>query len=123
MERDHTCEPLEAMENSAVDFIDKPFGVPQIFASIDRTLTQIGGSAALLDRHATALGIIARLTPRQHQIMEMVTAGYPNKIIAADLKLSQRTVEVHRAAIMKKTGSKSLPDLIRLSIVASGALA
>jgi two-component system CheB/CheR fusion protein len=59
---------------------------------------------------------------RQHQIMDLVLAGHPSKNIAADLGISQRTVENHRASIMKKTGSKSLPALARLAI-AAGPLA
>lgn len=61
----------------------------------------------------------ARLTPRQCQIMELVLAGHPSKNIAADLGINQRTVESHRAAIMKKTGSKSLPALTRLAMAAA----
>ena len=62
---------------------------------------------------------MARLTPRQRQIMELVLAGHPSKNIAADLGISQRTVENHRASIMKKTGSKSLPALARLALAAA----
>ena len=58
----------------------------------------------------------AQLTPREHQIMGLILAGHPNKNIAADLGLSQRTVENHRASIMKKTGSKSLPALDRFAL-------
>jgi len=64
-------------------------------------------------------GSIANLTPRQHEIMYLVLAGQPSKNIAADLGISRRTVENHRAAIMKKTGSKSLPALGRFGFVAS----
>jgi two-component system CheB/CheR fusion protein len=59
------------------------------------------------------------LTTRQHEIMLMVLAGQPSKNIAADLGISQRTVENHRASIMKKTGAKSLPALARLMIAAT----
>jgi two-component system CheB/CheR fusion protein len=62
---------------------------------------------------------VARLTVREHQIMELILLGEPNKIIAADLGISQRTVENHRASIMKKTGAKSLPALARLALLAS----
>ncbi|MEQ9448106.1 MAG: LuxR C-terminal-related transcriptional regulator, partial [Rhodospirillaceae bacterium] len=62
---------------------------------------------------------IATLTPRQHAVMKLVVAGMPNKNIAADLGISQRTVENHRAVVMKKTRSKSLPELARLSIMAT----
>ena len=58
---------------------------------------------------------VEKLSPRQHQIMEMVVAGQPNKVIAWELGISQRTVENHRAMIMHKTGSKSLASLIRLA--------
>jgi DNA-binding CsgD family transcriptional regulator len=59
---------------------------------------------------------IGKLTPRQLQIMALVVAGHPSKNIAADLHISQRTVENHRASIMKKTGSKSIPALARLAL-------
>ena len=63
-----------------------------------------------------AISHVAGLTPRQHQIMELVLAGHRNKNIAAALGISQRTVENHRAAIMKKTGSTCLPALARLAL-------
>lgn len=62
---------------------------------------------------------ISGLTVRQRQIMDMVLDGQPSKNIAADLNISQRTVENHRAAIMKRTGAKSLPALARLALAAS----
>jgi two-component system CheB/CheR fusion protein len=62
---------------------------------------------------------VAHLTPRQHEIMDLVLVGTPSKNIAADLHISQRTVENHRAAIMRKTGSKCLPALARLGFAAA----
>jgi two-component system CheB/CheR fusion protein len=62
---------------------------------------------------------VASLTPREREIMELVLAGHPSKNIAADLGINQRTVENHRAAIMHKTGSKSLPALARLALAAA----
>ncbi len=59
---------------------------------------------------------MAQLTPRQQQIMALVLAGHPSKNIAADLNISQRTVENHRAAIMQRTGAVSIPALVRLSL-------
>ena len=73
--------------------------------------------------HGAEAAGIAELTPRQRHIMDLVVAGHPSKNIAADLGLSQRTVENHRAAIMKKTGSTSLPALGRLALVAELARA
>ncbi len=68
--------------------------------------------------HHAAENRLASLTPREHQIMKGVLAGHPSKNIAADLGISQRTVENHRASIMKRTGSKSLPELARLALAA-----
>ncbi len=67
----------------------------------------------------TALTRVASLTTRQRQILDLVLAGHPSKNIAADLGISQRTVDNHRAAIMRKTGSKSLPALVRTALAAA----
>lgn len=66
--------------------------------------------------------LISLLTKRQHEVMDLVLAGHPSKNIAADLGISQRTVENHRAAIMTKTRMKSLPALARLALAASGSV-
>jgi DNA-binding CsgD family transcriptional regulator len=66
---------------------------------------------------------VACLTTREREIMELVLAGHPSKNIAADLGISQRTVETHRASIMKKTGAKSLPALARLALAAAEIVA
>ncbi len=73
----------------------------------------------LLASREDAADRVASLTPRERQIMELVLAGHPSKNIAADLGINQRTVENHRAAIMHKTGSKSLPALARLALAAA----
>ena len=69
-------------------------------------------------REAAAIRV-ASLAVRQRQILGLVLAGHPSKNIAADLGISQRTVDNHRAAIMKKTGSKSLPALVRTALAAA----
>ncbi|WP_428375484.1 response regulator transcription factor [Lichenicoccus sp.] len=69
-------------------------------------------------RRLDARHAIDRLTKRQRQVMVSVLAGRPNKIIAVELKISQRTVENHRAAVMAKTGSRSLPGLARMALIA-----
>jgi DNA-binding CsgD family transcriptional regulator len=78
-------------------------------------------SSAIIAWRRTAAVHFAGLTPRQREIMELVVAGRPSKNIAAHLGISQRTVENHRASIMKKTGSKSLPALTRLALFAGGS--
>ena len=109
---------VEAMRAGAADFIEKPIRRDELFASIEHALEHIQDSAKLSVRREAAATRLAGLTPRQRQIMELVLAGHPSKNIAADLGISQRTVENHRAAVMKKTGSHSLSALIRLALAA-----
>ncbi len=78
-------------------------------------------SSGLIALRKIAANHIAGLTPRQREVMELVLAGCPSKNIAAQLCISQRTVENHRASIMKKTGSKSLPALTRLALLATAS--
>src|SRR6202030_4286732 len=104
----------------AWDFIEKPIGHRELLESVENALGQSRNSSKLLACQETAAGAIAGLTPRQRQIMELVLAGHPSKNISADLGISQRTVENHRASIMEKTGSKSLPALARLAFAAAG---
>jgi two-component system, chemotaxis family, CheB/CheR fusion protein len=110
---------VQAMKAGASDFIEKPISRSELLASVERALERSRDSNKLLAWRETAANHIADLTPRQRQIMELVLAGHPSKNIAADLGISQRTVENHRAAIMKKTGSKSLPALARLALAAT----
>jgi two-component system, chemotaxis family, CheB/CheR fusion protein len=110
---------VQAMKAGASDFIEKPIGSSELLASVERALEQSRDSNKLFAWRETAADHIADLTPRQRQIMELVLAGHPSKNIAADLGISQRTVENHRASIMKKTGSKSLPALARLALAAA----
>jgi len=109
---------IRAMKAGAMDFIEKPIRADELIASIDSALDRTQDSGKRSAWQASAAKCIADLTPREHQVMDLVLAGHPSKNIAADLGVSQRTVENHRAAIMKKTGSKSIPALIRLALAA-----
>jgi two-component system CheB/CheR fusion protein len=111
---------VQAMKAGAWDFVEKPIGHRELLQSVDNALGQSRNSSKLLVSQEIAAGAIAGLTPRQRQIMELVLAGHPSKNISADLGISQRTVENHRASIMEKTGSKSLPALARLAFSAAG---
>jgi two-component system CheB/CheR fusion protein len=110
---------VQAMKAGALDFIEKPFNHRDLRASVERALDQSRDSGKLLAWREAAANHIAALTPRQRQIMDLVLSGHPSKNIAADLGISQRTVETHRASIMKKTGVKSLPGLARLALAAA----
>ncbi len=111
---------VQAMKAGAVDFIEKPVGNEELLASVKRALDQQHDSTALSVRRETAARSVAALTTRQRQILDLVLAGYPSKNIAADLGISQRTIDNHRAAIMRKTGSRSLPALVRTALAAVG---
>jgi two-component system, chemotaxis family, CheB/CheR fusion protein len=111
---------VQAMKAGAWDFIEKPIGHRELLMSVENALEQSRNSSDLLATQESAATAIASLTPRQLQIMELVLAGHPSKNISADLGISQRTVENHRASIMEKTGSKSLPALARLAFAAAG---
>lgn len=112
---------VDVMKAGAMDFIEKPVGVDDVLRAVRRGLDTSRDARRVADWHDEAVGHLAGLTKRQRQIMDLVLAGHPSKNIAADLNLSQRTVENHRAAIMLRTGSKSLPALARLVIAANAA--
>jgi two-component system CheB/CheR fusion protein len=110
---------VRAMKAGAVDFIEKPIGYRELLAIVERALDRVGDTAKATAWRENAASSIAGLTARQRQVMDLVLAGHPSKNIAADLGVSQRTVENHRAAVMKKTGSRSIPALIRLALAAA----
>jgi two-component system CheB/CheR fusion protein len=109
-------EAVQSMKTGACDFLEKPVAPDRLMASIDEAFRKSRDAKAISIMHQTALDQIADLTPRQQEIMRMVLAGQPSKNIAADLGISRRTVENHRAAIMHKTGANSLPALARLAL-------
>jgi two-component system, chemotaxis family, CheB/CheR fusion protein len=110
---------VQAMKAGASDFIEKPISRSELLVSVERALEQSRDSSKLWAWRGDAANHLAALTPRQRQIMEMVLAGHPSKNIAVDLGISQRTVENHRASIMRTTGTKSLPALARLALAAA----
>jgi two-component system CheB/CheR fusion protein len=109
---------VDAMKAGAADFIEKPISRDALVTAVGRALDLSRDGGKLAAWRAEAQLRVAGLTARQRAIMTMVLAGHPSKNIAADLGISQRTVENHRAAIMKKTGASSLPALARLALAA-----
>ncbi len=105
---------VSAMKMGASDFLEKPVTAPALIACVRSALARARSADADHLNREKAMQALKGLTRRQRQIMTMVLDGHPSKNIAADLGISQRTVENHRAAIMRRTGSRSLPQLARL---------
>ena len=112
---------VEAMRAGAADFIEKPIDANALLTSVNRALRQAATPAERSAVRSAAAMRIAGLTKREREVMRLVVSGVTNKEIAARLGINQRTVETHRAALMKKMGASSLSDLVRLDI-ASGAV-
>jgi two-component system CheB/CheR fusion protein len=112
---------VRAMQSGASDFIEKPVRAATLRAALDRALAQSRDLGKLAAWRQKAADSLTGLTTRQREVMTRVLAGEPSKNIAADLGISQRTVETHRAEIMRRTGTKSLPALARLALAAEAS--
>ena len=109
---------VEAMKFGAVDFLEKPFNDDVLLASVRSALDRSEASAQLETERAEIRARIALLTNREHEVLDGLVAGHPNKIIAFDLKISPRTVEIYRANVMTKMKAGSLSELVRMALVA-----
>lgn len=107
---------VRAMQAGAIDFVEKPFEPDRLLASIERALAAAPPSAAPAD--AALRERFDQLTPRETDVMRQLVIGHPNKIIAHNLGMSPRTVEIHRARVMEKTGAESLSHLVRMALKA-----
>jgi two-component system response regulator FixJ len=121
----HADVPLavRAMKAGAVDLIEKPYDDALLLASVRRALAKAHSARGLAAAAEAAKARIANLSARERQVLDLLVAGQPNKIIAYELDISPRTVEIHRAHVMEKMEAKSLSDLVRAAIAAgiSGA--
>jgi len=111
---------VKAMRAGASDFLEKPVARADLLACIGRATGQSHDSRITDAAHAKASACVAGLTRRQREVMDLVLAGHPSKNIAADLGISQRTVENHRAEVMHRMGAKSIPELARMVVAAEG---
>ncbi|RMA81068.1 response regulator transcription factor [Umboniibacter marinipuniceus] len=109
---------VEAIKNGALDFILKPFDDQELLSHIEDAVESMTASRERQVLKETALERLSKLTDRESQVMEMVVAGNANKVIAYDLEVSQRTVEIHRANVMQKMGCRSLAQLVRMVMIA-----
>lgn len=110
---------VRALKYGALDFIEKPFAASDILAALERVLTNEKQQRKLDMSQSETMKKLKKLTKRETEIMDLLVQGKPNKIVAADLGISVRTVETHRAHLLSKLDIKSLPDLVRLSLLRS----
>lgn len=114
---------VEAMQHGAFDFLQKPFRDQDLLDRVQRALAK---DAENRKAHRDIEQLKKRfgdLTPREREVLELLMAGKSNKVMAADLGLSQRTVEIHRARVMEKTGAHSVAQLVRMALDAGDASA
>ncbi|SRR5579872_1189251 len=105
---------VEAMQQGAFDFLQKPFRDQDLIERIQRALERDTKNRAALAQHAKIRECFESLTPRECEVLALMTKGTPNKVMAAQLGVSQRTVEIHRARVMEKSGAASLAQLVRM---------
>lgn len=105
---------VRAMKAGAIDFIEKPFNDQQLLDRINQALDiERGWRESRREREQIAARI-GQLSPREHEVMTRIVAGQANKVIAIELGLSERTVEIHRSKVMSKTGARSLAELVSM---------
>lgn len=105
---------VEAMQKGAVDFVQKPFRDQELLDRINSALEKHAADLAMLKEVAEIRTRISALTKREKEVMDAVCKGSANKVIAMDLGVSQRTVEIHRARVMDKMSARSVAQLVRM---------
>ena len=105
---------VEAMRHGAHDFLQKPFLDQDLLDRVRHALDHDSSNRIRLQQHDAIKERLISLTPREREILDLVTSGKPNKVMAAQLGVSQRTVEIHRARVMEKMGASSLAQLVRM---------
>ena len=105
---------VQAMKAGAFELIQKPFRDQDLLDQINHALQHDAENRQGVARRAEVLRRLESLTPRERQVMDLVVEGGANKVIAIDLGLSERTVEIHRAKVMEKMGARSVAHLVKL---------
>jgi two-component system response regulator FixJ len=111
---------VEAMRLGAVDFIEKPFEDEVLLAAVRSAVARRADVAQIKVDRAAVIARLQSLSAREKQVLDGLVAGHPNKVIAFDLGISPRTVEVYRANLMTKMQASSLSDLVRMALLAEG---
>jgi RNA polymerase sigma factor (sigma-70 family) len=107
---------VEAMQHGAFDFLQKPFRDQDLLDRIQKAMAHDRQNRADLRERDRIRERLESLTPREREVLQLVTHGKANKVMAAELGVSQRTVEIHRARVMEKMGATSLAQLVRMAM-------
>jgi len=110
------CMAVEAMRHGAFDFIPKPFHDHYFLNRVHCALEKDAANRRSIGQRDHIRERVRLLTPREFEVMTLITKGKPNKVIAEDLGVSQRTVEIHRARVMEKMDAGSLAQLVRMTL-------
>lgn len=110
---------VRVMKAGAIDFLTKPFNDQILLESINKALRLDKSNRERRQESAQARAKFALLSPREVQVLQGIVAGKPNKVVSAELRISLKTVEAHRASVMKKMGAKSVPELVKLVLTNS----
>ena len=105
---------VEAMQHGAFDFLQKPFRDQDVIDRVQRALVRDRENRESLKGHERIRVQLKSLTPREREVLGLMARGKPNKVMAAELGLSPRTVEIHRAHVMEKMAAKSVAQLVRM---------
>lgn len=111
---------VQAMKDGAFDFLQKPFRDQDLLDRINGALKQDAENRETVERHADLKRRSESLTPREREVMALVVDGRANKVIAIDLGLSERTVEIHRANVMEKMQARSVAHLVKMHLTLNG---
>jgi FixJ family two-component response regulator len=111
---------VQAMKDGAFDFLQKPFRDQDLLDRINAALKLDAENRASIDRLADLRQRSESLTPREREVMALVVDGKANKVIAIDLGLSERTVEIHRANVMEKMAARSVAHLVKMDLTLHG---
>ena len=114
---------VEAIKRGAFDFIEKPFNEKKLLSVIERALELDARNAGQSAEQSEIAGRLAKLSPREREVLDLVIAGKMNKTIADLMNISIKTVEAHRAKVMEKMGARSLAELVQAVIKAGGTAA
>jgi FixJ family two-component response regulator len=113
---------VRALKAGAVEFLQKPFNQQELLEKIRQAREVSKQMREVRIRRGEVMGRMATLSPREREVFKLIVTGKPNKLVANDLTLSEKTVEIHRANVMRKMEADSFAQLVRMAVIAEADL-